>query len=90
MSSKVFQEYYSQLVNSLPMHDAVFRAKLFEKGLLPGDSKERVESLATKADKATFFLDNMIKPSVQISNIGDSFKRLLDVMEDCGFEDVKT
>ena len=81
----VFQNYYRELVNSLPMGDTKFIAALFTKGLLPDDSKERVGLLATGAEKATFFLDRVIEPSVT-TNTGNSFETLLDVMEDCGYQ----
>ena len=84
----VFQNYYRELVNSLPMGDTKFIAALFTKGLLPDDSKERVGLLATGAEKATFFLDRVIEPSVT-TNTGNSFETLLDVMEDCGYQHVK-
>ena len=86
----VFQDFYLQLVTRLPMNDALFRAKLFTNGLLPGDHKERVESLpsATKADKASYFLDHVIKPSVT-SDDGSGFDKLLNVMEDSDHQGVK-
>ena len=87
-ANEVFTTFYYQLVTSLPMDDALFRAKLFTNGLLPGDHKEHVESLPTKSDKASYFLDHVIKPSVT-SDDGSSFNKLLNVMEDSDHQGVK-
>ena len=89
-ASEVFTEFYFQLVTTLPIDDALFRAKLFTNGLLPGDHKGHVESLSlpAKSDKASYFLDHVIKPSVT-SDDGSSFDKLLDVMEDSDHQGVK-
>ena len=89
-ANEVFTKFYSQLVKSLPMNDALFRAELFTNSLLPGDHKEHVESLSlpTKAEKASYFLDHVIKPSVT-GDDGSSFDKLLNVMEDSDHQGVK-
>ena len=43
MSSEVFQHFYSKLVKTLPMDDAVFTAELFSNDLLPGDLKNQLK-----------------------------------------------
>ena len=88
-TSDVFKKFYVKLVIGLPMDDTLFRAKLFTNDLLPGDHKERVESLATKSDKAAYFLDHVIKPSVTSDDHGSSFDKLLNVMEDSDHQGVK-
>ena len=88
MSTKVFQQFYSKLVKTLPMNDAIFTAELYSCGLFPDDVKEHVESLATSAKKASYFLDHVIKPSVT-SGVGSSFDELVNVMEDSDYHNVK-
>ena len=65
------------------MKDALFVAELYSHGLLPDDLKDQIKSLATQADMAMHFLDNVIKPDVTsgIGN-GESFDKLLTVMND--------
>ena len=89
-TSKVFKDFYSKLVETLPMKDALFIAKLYSCDLLPDDIKEHVHSvsLPTKADKATYFLDHVIKPSVT-TGVGNSFDQLLNVMENSEHQGVK-
>ena len=71
------------------MDDAVFIAKLFSNDLLPGDLKNQLKLLhRTSADKATFFLDSVIEPSVT-SDGGNSFDKLLNVMEDSEYQHVR-
>ena len=80
--ARVFQQFYSKLVETLPMDDAVFVAKLFSNDLLPGDLKNQLKLVhRTSADKAVLFLDSVIEPSVT-SDGGSSFDKLLNVMED--------
>ena len=78
---KVFQQFYPELVITLPMDDAIFMAKLYSHSLLPDDLKDYIESLATSAKKASSFLDRVIRPSVT-SGVGRNFDELLDVMKD--------
>ena len=88
-TSDVFKMFYLKLAKCLPMDDTVFRAELFVNDLLPGDHKERVESLTTESDKAVYFLDHVIKPSVTGGDHGSSFDKLLNVMEDSDHQGVK-
>ena len=87
-TSEVFQHFFPQLVNILPMNDVTFTAQLFSSKLLPGNVKDQVKSQTTQADKATYFLDHVIKPSVT-SGVGSSFNKFLKVMEDSEYDDVK-
>ena len=88
-SSDVFQQFYCQLVDTLPMDDVRFIAKLFSECLLPGDLKNQLKLLhRTSADKAALFLDSVIEPSVS-SDGGSSLDKLLNVMEDCEYQHVK-
>ena len=87
--SEAFQQFYSKLVKTLPMDDAVFTAELFSNDLLPGDLKNQLKLVhRTSADKAVLFLDSIIEPSVT-SDGGSSFDKLLHVMEDSEYQHVK-
>ena len=87
--ARVFQQFYSKLVETLPMDDAVFVAKLFSNDLLPGDLKSQLKlTHRTSADKAALFLDSVIEPSVT-SDGGSSFDKLLHVMEGSEYQHVK-
>ena len=87
--NEVFKEFYCKLVETLPMDDALFIAKLFSNDLLPGDVKSQLKLLhRTSADKALLFLDSVVEPSVT-SDDGSSFDKLLNVMECCNHPCVK-
>ena len=89
LSTEVFRKFYSKLVKTLPMDDAVFIAELFSNDLLPVDLKNQLKLLhRTSADKAVLFLDSVIDPSVT-SDDGSSFDKLLNVMEDSEYPHVK-
>ena len=88
MSGEVFQQFYSKLVETLPMDDIKLIAKLYSEGLLPGNLKSQLKSEKTSADKAALFLDSVIEPSVT-SDGGSSFDKLLPVMEDSEYQHVK-
>ena len=42
------------------MTDAIFIAKLYASQFLPGNAKDLISARPTRADKATYFLDNCI------------------------------
>jgi len=71
----IIRKYNVELVGSLPMDDAVFRAKLGSAGLFPGNLKEEIKSKPTVADKAEHFLDHGIKDDTEC------FNKLLTVMD---------
>jgi len=86
---EVFRQFYSKLVNILPMDDATFIAELYQHNLLPGNLKDLISAQLTQKNKVAYFLDNAIKPSVT-SGVGISFSDLLTVMENSEYDNVKT
>ena len=71
------------MVETLPMDDECFIAKLFGNGLLPGDLKNEIKSLSTSAKKATEFLDHVIRPAIT-TNGDEMLNVLLTVMRNSG------
>ena len=84
---KVFNNNLEKLL-TLPMNDSIFIAKLTTNGLLPEDTGRSIEAKSTLADKASYFLNYVIKPSLDIGNV-NSFNTLLSVMEQCEYNHVK-
>ena len=78
-SLEVLQYHYPELLRLLPMEDNFFIAELFKRNLLPHNLKAVIDSLCTRADKVTKFLDNVITPSTENSN-NVNFNELLQVM----------
>ena len=74
-TNKVFQQFYVELIKTLPMDDA-FLAKLFAANLLPGDIEDQMHLKSTRADKAILFLDHVVKPSV-MTGVGRNFDDLI-------------
>ena len=79
----IYNDFNDNLVQKLPMDDACFLAALTKENLFPGDLKDKVKSQSTTKDKASYFLDNAIKPC---SGDGDDvdiepFLKLLKVMK---------
>ena len=87
MTADVYKQFYAKLVKTLPMNDVSFVAELYSRDLLPGDAKDEVKSKATRASKAAYFLDNVIEPSLE--NTFGNFNKLLKVMEDSEYNDLK-
>ena len=85
---EIFQQYYPNLVKLLPMNDDTFIAELYKNHLLPGNLKANMKSLSTSTQKATEFLDNVVKPSVECDD-GTSLNALLITMKGCGDITVK-
>ena len=78
---EVFKVYYPKLVRLLPMNDECFMSDLYGKSLLPGDLKADIESLPTSTKRASKFLDNVIKPSVE-NNDSRKLHILLNLMKE--------
>lgn len=84
----VFQDHYVPLINLLPMNDDVFLGKLYAKNLLPLNLKAVIKALSTPVEKASKFLDDVIKPSIE-NNIIARFNLLLTVMMDSNDDAIK-
>ena len=65
------------------MDDTIFSALLRAQNLLPGDLKEEVQRMPTRARKAELFLDRAIEIPLRIDNC-EPFNNLLAVMSDEG------
>ncbi|XP_065906786.1 uncharacterized protein [Dysidea avara] len=87
-ASKVLQLFHPQLVEMLPMNDVTFLSKLFSVNLLPGNIKDQVKSMNTRADKAIHLLDHVILPSVA-TGVGRCFDDLIKAMKDSEYDGVK-
>ena len=83
----VFQEYYPKLMRALPMNEC-FIAELYAKKLLPGNLKADIESLPTSARRASKFLDDVIKPSVE-KNDRTKFHTLLRMMKESDDDSIR-
>ena len=76
----VYTNYYPKLIKVLPMNDAIFMAQLYASQFLPGDAKEAVAARVTRADKASFFLDNHIEKGFDNDGSNPLFLDLLKLM----------
>ena len=85
---KIYESYFEKLVKCLPMDDALFITKLRVNQLLPGDTQDTLKSLSTRAKKASYFLNHVITPAVDIDNTS-GFTKLLSVMEECDYDYVQ-
>ena len=86
-AGEVFQQFFAKLAKSLPMDDVIFVAELFSRDLLPGNHYDEVESKPTRAHKAVYFLNHVIKPAISIDT--RSLNELLNVMEDSEYCNVQ-
>jgi len=78
----VYIKFNPQLVNSLPMKDALFTSRLAQKNLFAGNIKAVVKAKLTEADAAEYFLDNVIeRPLKNEDSDTEPFEKLLLVME---------
>ena len=75
--------YYHILASSLPMDDSSFIAELSNHNLLPGNVTALLESLSTSKEKASYFLNNIIKAQLE-DNDNTYFCKLLAVIAKTG------
>ena len=85
---KTYSKYFEKLVKCLPMNDTSFVTKLCQEKLLPGDTQNEIGTLPTPVKKASYFLDNVIKPALEIDD-SSNFEELLSVMANCGYNHVQ-
>jgi len=85
---KAYEKYYGKLKLCLPMNDEYFIAALSDQNLLPPYIKSELEAFPKQTKKASYFLDNVIGPALDIDNT-DTFDKLLSVMEHCGYGHVE-
>lgn len=81
---KILRQFYSKLVEALPMRDATFIAKLYSQNFLPGDLKHQIQSKETRTEQASHFLDHMYSDFSKAR-----FNNLLNLMENSEFERLK-
>ena len=82
---EVLQTFFSQLTTVLPMDNL---SEFDSRGLLPGNHKNKIKSLTTQPEKAEYFLDNVIRPGLEIE-YDKQFKDLLKLMENSDDSKVK-
>jgi len=76
-AARVFRRFYDPLIKSLPMNNITFVRKLCTIG---GNRYAKSDKSFHGVDKATDFLDTVIKSSV-LSGDGSCFHKLISVME---------
>ena len=86
--TRAYHDHVEKLVKCLPMDDTHFITKLSAKQLLPGDTENKIKVLSTQAEKASYFLNHVIKPSLDIDETSD-FDELLSIMQNCGYKHVE-
>ena len=83
--TELFEHHYEGLVSSLPLHDDNFLDNLSSYGLISEHFKHKLKSFTKCKEKASYFLDNKIKPDDDSTN----FMKLLTVMKDCDYDNCK-
>ena len=73
------EHYYQALVAFLPLQDEKFIAELHGQNLLPTHVSTSIVSLVTRKEKASYFLDVVIKTDLR-NNDRTSFDKLAAVM----------
>ena len=86
-ATDLFNRYYEGLVRSLPMKNVTFLEELKKHNLLSEDVSTTLDSLTTSVDKASYFLDNVIKSELDKKSV-ESFNRLLNIMTESNLENV--
>ena len=75
-SEKVLKKYGIKLCKALPMDDPIFLIMLKSHDILPGDTRDKLEAQKTKAEKADYYIQQVIKTSA-----GLYLPKLLQAME---------
>ena len=85
---ELFEHYYQAMIFLLPMKDRKFIKDLIKHNLLTTSFKAKLEEWSINSERASYFLDNVIKPGLVI---GDKtcFVNLLTVINNCKDDKVK-
>ena len=84
----MYEKYFSNLVEVLPMDDVTFKAQLSNNHILPDGVDAHIKSISTVTEKADYFLRRVIKPSINISQTQE-FNNLIATMKECGYAHVE-
>ena len=87
-TTELFERYYTTLVYLLPIKDIEFIDELLKHDLLPGDLKIKLESMTIHYERSSYFLNNVIKPQLAVSD-HKGFVNLLTIMKNCKYDNVK-
>ena len=87
-ATELFEHYHKTLAYLLPINDVTFMDGLLEHDLLSGDLKIKLESLSVHNQRASYFLNNVIKPGLAVGN-NKSFVSLLSIMKCSKHDNVK-
>ena len=85
---EVFETYYHGMISLLPMRDPHFILQLQSSNLLPAQVETALQSLRSSKEKASYFLDNVIKPEL-CDNVHNKLDQLLILMMDDSDDDIK-
>ena len=77
-----FHCHYQALLFSLPMKDPEFLDELYKHGLLLEEFKCKFESLIARKERASYFLDHVMKCGLPDSD-NTKFIELLTIMKKC-------
>ena len=73
-AEEILKKFGIKLCETLPMEDPIFLQMLENYKILPGDSKDKIQARKTKAEKADYYTQRILKTS------SDLYK-LLQAME---------
>ena len=85
---EVYEKNSVKLVKALPMDDVIFTMQLSKNKILPASVDAHIKSLPTKSDKADYYLNNVIKSSLDIGEI-EELETLITIMEKSGYSHVE-
>ena len=85
---QLFEQHYQNLVCSLPLKDTDFIEDLSKHDLLPENIKIQLEKQSKHKERASYFLDNVIKPGLIVGD-NTCFVSLLTVMKNSHYDSVK-
>jgi len=78
IKKECFVKFYSMLIESLQMSSLT--STLYSQRLLPGNLKDKIGSFSIDKEKACYFLDEVIKPGLEVGNTAP-FEKMLGIME---------
>ena len=78
---ELFNYYCQELVHLLPMNNETFITELRNHNLLSEDISRKMGSMTSAVERASYFLDNVIKSELHNNNVLN-FNKLLKIMKE--------
>ena len=71
----ILKKYGIKLCETLPVEHPIFLQMLENYKILPGDSRDKIQAMKTKAEKADYYIQHVLKTSSDLYKLVQAMER---------------